>query len=455
MKTHFLLQTSIASVLLASSAWFWQYAGGHYGHFGGALEMLGGTLAAAFLGYSSRAVMALLRGRPHQAQGRAPNEPTEASLFGISGACRQNNGHSADRRVKLPAPSMPRDGTAMRLDGDAPDEALRLLRWDSAEPHNGRRQAVQIPRALTLLAPAFAVPGLARAREKQAWARQHQLVRAALNQYVGASVVAQIMADPSRLRLGGERKVLTMFFSDLQASSSLAERLDPESFTELLNDYLTDMSGIILDEGGTLDKYQGDAIVAFWNAPEEQPDHARRACRAALRCQKRLAERAEDYRRRVGSGLRTRIGLHTGEVMVGNMGCQVRFDYSVVGAAANLTARLENANKAFGTAIMVSEAVWRETGGRFVGREIGLLKVSGRTEPVRVYELLGHEGEAEPAGSSVYRAALALCQDGRWDEAEARFASLADDPLSRVYAKRCRTAQAEQGWDGIWLLDRR
>ncbi|TAN50478.1 MAG: adenylate/guanylate cyclase domain-containing protein, partial [Methylococcaceae bacterium] len=302
--------------------------------------------------------------------------------------------------------------------------------------------------------------------------RQKQLVTTALSQYVSGAVVEQIMADPSRLRLGGERKTLTMLFSDLEGFSELAERLEPETLTALLNDYLSDMTDIILDQGGTLDKYQGDAIVAFWNAPLDQADHASRACRAALLCQRRLAERAEAYRSWVGAALKARIGIHTGEVVVGNMGSKARFDYSMLGDAANLAARLESANKAFGTRIMVSEATWLATGGAFLDREIGIIKVSGRTLPVRVFEPLAiqdshsdhfpeapgasHDSSVRAAAVSfdltAYEQALSQCRAGRWAAAEAGFTALPEDALSRLYLARCRQAQAEGGWDGIWHL---
>ncbi|MFZ2405329.1 MAG: adenylate/guanylate cyclase domain-containing protein, partial [Methylobacter sp.] len=222
-----------------------------------------------------------------------------------------------------------------------------------------------------------------RALESQELSKQKQLVTTALTQYVSSKVVEQIMADPARLQLGGERKTLSIFFSDLEGFSRLAERMEPEPLTALLNDYLTDMSNIILDEGGTLDKYQGDGIVAFWNAPLDQPDHAALACRAALRCQQRLTERAEEFASRAGCALKARIGLHTGEVVVGNIGSKVRFDYSILGDAANLASRLENANKLFGTSIIVSEATWLQAGGDldFNGREIGMIKVTGRNTP--------------------------------------------------------------------------
>jgi adenylate cyclase len=290
-----------------------------------------------------------------------------------------------------------------------------------------------------------------RALENLDLSRQKKLLSDVLSQYVSTAVVEQIMADPSRLRLGGERKTLSMLFSDLEGFSVLAERLEPETLTTLLNDYLSEMTELILDEGGTLDKYEGDAIIAFWNAPLDQADHAQRACRTALRCQKRLAELAADYRERFGAVLKARIGLHTGEVVVGNMGSKARFDYSILGAAANLASRLEGANKLFGSAILVSEATWQQSGDAFVGREVGLLKLAGFSTPLRTYELLGLAGEtAVPAD---YPAALSLYQAGHWAEAAAIFARLAEhDPLSRAYAARCREA-ANTGWNGVWSAD--
>jgi adenylate cyclase len=225
----------------------------------------------------------------------------------------------------------------------------------------------------------------------------------------------------------------------------------------LLNDYLTEMSNIILDEGGTLDKYQGDGIVAFWNAPLDQPDHAACACRAALRCQQRLTERAADFTAMAGSELKARIGIHTGEVVVGNMGSKVRFDYSILGDAANLASRLESANKTFGTSIMVSEATWLQAGGslNFIGRELGMIKVVGRHTSVKVFELQGQTTSTQSSDLTGYRTALDLdlCHSGHWLEAEALFNTVPDDPVRQAYAKQCRKAQVMGSWDGVWQMD--
>jgi adenylate cyclase len=284
--------------------------------------------------------------------------------------------------------------------------------------------------------------------------RQKKFLKNAFRHYLGAEVIEQILADPSRLTLGGEKRELTIFFSDIEKFSSFSERLDPPTLTALLNDYLSDMSRIIQEEGGYLDKYIGDAIVAFWNAPLDQADHAERACRAAVRCGRKLAERRPEFEKRTGAVVKARIGMNTGAVAVGNMGSYERFNYTILGDAANLASRLEGANKAFGTYAMVSETTWEATGGRFVGRELGRLRVVGRKAPVRVYELAGLPGEPRPAHFQPFEEALGHFYAGRFAEAGAAFGQLGDDPASRAYAAQCRELQLHPPaeWDGVLSL---
>lgn len=284
--------------------------------------------------------------------------------------------------------------------------------------------------------------------------RQKTFIKKAFKHYLSPLVIERILEDPSRLKLGGERRELTIFFSDLQGFSSISERLDPETLTSLLNDYLSDMTDIILEEGGTLDKYEGDAIIAFWNAPLTQPDHAQRACRAAVGCQRKLEERRGEFMQKTGALLHARIGIHTGEVVVGNMGSHNRFDYTVLGDAANLASRLEGANKRFGTFTMASEETWSKTSGELVGREIGLLRVVGRQSPVRVFELVGFSGEAKSSELQKFELGLSLCYSKEWRQALEIFEGLPGDPVAKAYAERCRTLlQApETDWDGVWSL---
>jgi adenylate cyclase len=283
--------------------------------------------------------------------------------------------------------------------------------------------------------------------------RQKAFIKQAFKHYLSPQVIEKILADPNQLKLGGERREMTMFFSDLQGFSSLSEKLDPSALTALLNDYLSDMTDIILEEGGTLDKYEGDAIIASWNAPVGQPDHASRACRAAVRCQRKLAERRQEFQRRCGVELRMRIGINTGEVVVGNMGSRDRFDYTVLGDAANLASRLEGANKVFGTFTMVSETTWKRAAG-YVGRELARLRVVGRQTPVKVFELLGLPGEARPAAAEVFEKGLAACAAGDWRAAADLFGGMGGNAAARVYQERCRnlTGQSPNAWDGVWNL---
>jgi len=284
--------------------------------------------------------------------------------------------------------------------------------------------------------------------------RQKAFLKQAFRHYLSGEVIEKILRDPKHLQLGGEKRELTILFTDLAGFSTLSERLGPVELTALLNDYLSEMTDIILEEGGTLDKYEGDAIIAFWNAPLEQPDHAVRACRAALRCQRRLAGLREAYLQRSGAALRMRVGLHTGEVVVGNMGSRKRFNYTILGDAANLASRLEGANKAFGTETMVSGSTWRLVSAEFCGRKLADLRVVGRKTAVEVYELAGFATDAAPAGWESFAAGLALFRQGAFAEARTVFERLPDDPASRSYAARCEglAARAPAPWDGVWGL---
>ncbi len=197
--------------------------------------------------------------------------------------------------------------------------------------------------------------------------KQKRFIKNAFRQYLSPDVIEQLIAHPERLKLGGERRTLSIFFSDLQGFTAISEGLDPEALTALLNEYLSAMTDILHEEGGTVDKYVGDAIIAFWNAPLDQPDHAERAARAALRCQEKLSEMRPDFRERIGKDLYMRIGLNTGFAVVGNMGSRSRFDYTVLGDAVNLASRLEGINKQFGTFILSSEALRKRVAGDVPG----------------------------------------------------------------------------------------
>ena len=281
--------------------------------------------------------------------------------------------------------------------------------------------------------------------------RKKAYLKRAFRHYLGAEVIEELISDPSKLQLGGEKRELTVFFSDIEKFSSFSEHLDPPVLTALLNDFLSDMTAIILEEGGYLDKYIGDAIVAFWNAPLTQEDHAARACRAALRCQRKLAERRAEFYERTGAVINMRIGINTGPVTVGNMGSRERFNYTVLGDAANLASRLEGANKAFGTYTLVSAGTWERAQGRFLGRELARLRVVGRAAPVQVYELVGFSGEPVPGQFPQFAKGLDLFYRGLFADALSVFEGLRGDPAAASYADRCTgLARAPQeNWDGV------
>jgi len=273
-------------------------------------------------------------------------------------------------------------------------------------------------------------------------------IKGAFAKYVSPDVVDEIAADPAALRLGGQKRPLTILFSDLYGFTTLSENLDPEDLVTLLNDYLDDMTQVVLDEGGTLDKYIGDAVMAFWNAPKAYPDHADRAMRAAVTMQRHMAAL---NRRWTGAhtgreDLKVRIGIHTGEVVVGNLGGEGRFSYSAIGDAVNLAARLEPANKTYDTLTMVSQATLAAGDATKVRvRELDYVAVKGKEQPVVVYELLELSGVRLPENKEQalhrYEQGIAQYKRHQWAAAKAHFlAALEVDPSdgpSRLYAERC------------------
>ena len=218
--------------------------------------------------------------------------------------------------------------------------------------------------------------------------RQKMFIKNAFKQYLSPAVIEELIQHPEHLKLGGERRMLSIFFSDLEGFTGISEKLDPEGLTAMLNEYLSAMTDIIQEEGGTVDKYEGDAIIAFWNAPLEQADHARRCVRTALRCQTRLAEMGPIFRERLGKELKMRIGMNSGPAIVGNLGSHTRFDYTMIGDAVNLASRLEGINKQFGMYTIISQSTKELMDDAFPVRELAKIVVVGRREPVIVYEPL-------------------------------------------------------------------
>lgn len=286
--------------------------------------------------------------------------------------------------------------------------------------------------------------------------RQKRFIKSAFKQYLSPAVIDQLIRYPDRLQLGGERRVLSIFFSDLQGFTAISETLTPEELTRLLNAYLTAMTEIIHEEGGTVDKYEGDAIIAFWNAPLEVPGHAQRAVRAALRCQSKLARMQPEIKKHIGKRLMMRIGINTGPAVVGNLGSLTRFDYTILGDAVNLAARLEGANKQFSTYTMISESTRKLIGEHIAVRELARLAVVGRQTPVTVYEPMTTEAyNLRETSLNIFAAGLAAFYKGHFEEASKQFASIqGEDPAATAYLEKTRLLEKDppSDWQGIWYM---
>ena len=220
--------------------------------------------------------------------------------------------------------------------------------------------------------------------------RQKRFIKDAFSTYLAPSVVKQLIESPENLELGGEERDITAFFSDVQGFTSISETLSPTQLVELLNEFLTEMTDIILQHEGTVDKFEGDAIIAFFGAPNQLSDHATRACHASVQMQQKLNEMRHKWKSDGRPTLKMRIGLNSGRAVVGNMGSASRMDYTMMGDMVNTAARLEGANKIYGTYTLSGEPTVRNAGKLFVWREIDTIRVVGRQEPLDVFELLAY-----------------------------------------------------------------
>jgi adenylate cyclase len=282
--------------------------------------------------------------------------------------------------------------------------------------------------------------------------------------YVSKDLVHQIMRSPETAGVGGTRREITVMFTDIEGFSLLSETMEPELLTNRLSRYFDALGTAISANRGMIDKYIGDSIMAFWNAPELDPDHIANACRAALQAAAAGNRLAEKWRSRGRPGFRTRFGLHTGPAVVGNVGARERINYTLVGAVANQASRLEGLNKAYGTEILASGEVAGATTDRFVWRHIDHIVAAGTTEQHEIHEPLG-EIDSAPQHAELlaqWEAGRAAYGEGRFEAALACFRATAllrpDDGPSRVFIERC-TAFLQDGtpkdWDGIWHFDRK
>jgi len=299
---------------------------------------------------------------------------------------------------------------------------------------------------------------------------QRRRVRGAFSRYLAPTLVDELAANPDKLRLGGELRDMTLLFCDIRGFTTISEQLDPQALTHLLNRFLTPMTDIVLASRGCIDKYMGDCVMAFWNAPLDDAEHARHACESALAMMKaleqlnaKLAEGDAVFGRPLAP-LAVGVGINTGRCCVGNMGSDQRFDYSVIGDEVNLASRLEGQSNLYGVSIVISENT-RVSVPALACLEIDLIRVKGKTRPVRIYVLLGGEELASSASfrelAQAHRAMLAAYRGQRWEETLAALplcrrvgGGLALGDLYRLYEARVaafRSVPPPPDWDGVYV----
>lgn len=292
--------------------------------------------------------------------------------------------------------------------------------------------------------------------------KQKSYIKNAFGQYLSPAVIDILVEDPSKLSLGGERREMTAFFSDIQGFSTISESLTPDELVKLLNEYLTEMCDIISCYDGTVDKFEGDAIIAFWGAPLDQPDHAKLSCYAAIDMQKKMVEMREKLLKEGRPKLLVRMGINSGPMVVGNMGSHSRMDYTMMGDAVNLAARLEGANKFYKNFTMISEFTYNQVADYVDVRELDTIRVVGKNEPVMIYDLLDKKGQVAGKLAELverYNKGLQFYKKRDYLSAISAFkTALEINPLdgpSLTYLERCQEylkTPPKDDWDGVYTL---
>ncbi len=298
--------------------------------------------------------------------------------------------------------------------------------------------------------------------------KERAVVLGAFEKYVSPKIIKKVTEDPSALNLGGEKRTITVFFSDIRGFTSISEKLNPEKLVHLLNEYLTEMTNIILKHEGVVDKYMGDAIMAFWNAPMDQPDHALRAAHASFDMEKALKKLQQKWKKDGIPAFDIGIGLNTGPAVVGNMGSDSRFDYTAMGDTVNLGARLESINKQYSSRILISENTKNMIKKEFMTRKIDKVAVKGKNEPVMIYELAGSREEAEDWYGplcTTFEKGIELYFRKEWSKAIHEFEKCLkirknngdgkEDGPSTLFITRCKQFKKTpppKDWSGVWIM---
>ncbi len=290
--------------------------------------------------------------------------------------------------------------------------------------------------------------------------KEKNRIKSTFKQYVSPDVVQQMIEDPTAIKMGGVSKHLSVMFTDIEGFTTISEKLDPEKLSKVLNIYLTRMTEVIFRNKGTLDKFIGDAIMAFWGAPITIEEHVELACLTAIEMSKVNQQLNKEFDAEYGLKLNTRIGINSGNMAVGNMGSETQFAYTVLGDAVNLAARLEGINKQYGTTIIISEFCYETVKDRFIFRKLDKVAVKGKVLPVTIYELIGLAGELDETimeKIQAFQAGLEQYFARSFTAAIELFSmpALSNDRASQEFIERCKhflEQPPEDSWTGVWVM---
>lgn len=332
------------------------------------------------------------------------------------------------------------------------DVVLNRVLWDYAD------MAMPLAGSLLLITVLF---GLNMTFGYFVESRAKKQITGLFGQYVPGELVDEMAKHPESVSMEGDSREMSILFSDVRGFTTISEGLDPKELSLLMNDFLTPLSRIIYEQRGTIDKYMGDCIMAFWGAPLPDTEHAQHAILAGLQMQRALAELQPHFKARGWPEIRVGVGINTGRVSVGNMGSEVRVAYTVMGDAVNLASRLEGITKEYGAQIMVGESTKQAAPG-FVYREVDMVRVKGKEQPVAIFEPLGLTGEVGQAvldEVKLFHQALRSYRKQEWDKAELELLSLHNmapaSKLYQVYAERVayyRANPPDKNWDGVFIF---
>jgi adenylate cyclase len=322
----------------------------------------------------------------------------------------------------------------------------------------GRVWAEQLGMNLSFMLPSLFIVGMKFLSEES----QKRFIKSAFSHYLSKQVIEQIIKNPEALKLGGEEREITIFFSDIKGFTSISEKLTPAKLVHLLNEYLSEMTDTILSYNGTVDKFIGDAVMAFYGAPQFNRDHARDACFAAIDMQKLLKELRGHWRKQGYEGIYARFGINTGRAVIGNMGSRTRMDYTAMGDSVNLASRLEGANKYYGTYSMISEMTYEKVKHDVETRFLDRIRVVGKEQPIQVFELIARTGGLSSSQKDLvgaYNRGIELFSEREWEKARAHFRAALkvhkDDGPSATYIDRCTEFMKKppsKNWDGVYKL---